>query len=276
MNSYYIYRASFYLMLTVATAALSGDTSEGRFFNLYPMFVAIAGFVAFFTVDRQPRYALARNVANGLGILTIGLLYYEYRLDETQLIPSLGHWLVYLQLIKYALPKTAEDDWCCFLLGLMQVLIGAVVSQSDRIGLWLFAWAMLAIWVLGQFFLQREAGRFRTGPTTPRLDGAPRPARSRPYAGLLDVPYVLSTIRVLATTLALGGLIFLTLPRQAGATRLQPGGQMARHLTGFDEEVALGQFGEILENDDGRDDASSSPTWTARRSGRPASRSGGA
>ena len=24
---------------------------------------------------------------------------------------------------------------------------------------------------------------------------------------------------------------------------------MARHLTGFDEEVALGQFGEILEND---------------------------
>ena len=58
MNSYYMYRASFYLMLTVATAALSGDTSEGRFFNLYPMFVAIAGFVAFITVDRQPRYAL--------------------------------------------------------------------------------------------------------------------------------------------------------------------------------------------------------------------------
>ena len=57
---------------------------------------------------------------------------------------------------------------------------------------------------------------------------------------------------MLATTLALGGLIFLTLPRQAGATRLQSGGQMARHLTGFDEEVALGQFGEILENEIGR------------------------
>ena len=53
----------------------------------------------------------------------------------------------------------------------------------------------------------------------------------------------------MATTLALGGLIFLVLPRQAGATRNQAGAPMARHLTGFDEEVQLGQLGEILEND---------------------------
>ena len=53
----------------------------------------------------------------------------------------------------------------------------------------------------------------------------------------------------MATTLALGGLIFLVLPRQAGATRTQSGTPMARHLTGFDEEVQLGQLGEILEND---------------------------
>jgi protein-glutamine gamma-glutamyltransferase len=248
VNSYYVYRASFYLMLTVATAALSGDSGDARFFNLYPVFVAVAGAIAFLTVDRQPRYALARPVANTLAVLTVLVLYYEYRLDDTQLIRALGHWLVYLQLIKYALPKTAEDDWFLFLLGLMQVLIGAVVSQSDRIGLWLFAWAMLAIWVLGQFFLQREAGRFRS-PEDPGDPTVLRPGTVDPYAGLLDLPYVMSTVRVLASTLTLGGLIFLTLPRQAGATRNQPGGQAAQHLTGFDEEVALGQFGEILESD---------------------------
>src|SRR5439155_6568840 len=115
---------------------------------------------AFCTVDRKSRRALSRTVTNGLAALTLGVLYVEYRLDDAQLIRPLGHWLVYLQLIKYFLPKTAEDDWILFLLGLMQVLIGAVISQSDQIGLWLFAWAMLAIWVLGQFFLQREAGRF--------------------------------------------------------------------------------------------------------------------
>ncbi len=81
-------------------------------------------------------------------------------MDDTQRIPALAHWLVYLQLIKYFLPKTAEDDWFLFLLGLMQVLIGSVVNQSDQVGAWLFLWAMLAVWVLGQFFLQREALRF--------------------------------------------------------------------------------------------------------------------
>ena len=91
------------------------------------------------------------------------MLYFEYRLDDTQRIPALGHWLVYLQLVKYFLPKTAEDDWFLFLLGLMQVLIGSVVNQSDQVGTWLFLWAMLAVWVLGQFFLQREALRFSSG-----------------------------------------------------------------------------------------------------------------
>ncbi len=248
MNSYYLYRASLYMMLAVATTALSGDIGEARFFQMYPAFVGAAGLIALVTVDRHPNRAMPGPLANLLALMTLGILYYEYQLDDTQLIRSLGHWLVYLQLIIYALPKTATYDWFLFLIGLIEVLIGAVVSQSDRIGVWLFAWAMLAIWVLGQFFLQRESMRFRDPPAP---DGATvlRPEAVDPYAGLLDVPYLLSAARVLASTLALGGLIFLTLPRQAGATRSQPGGQMAQHLTGFDEEVTLGQFGEILEND---------------------------
>jgi protein-glutamine gamma-glutamyltransferase len=344
VNSYLIYRASFYLMLTVATMALSGDTSEARPFQLYPLLVGVAGIIAFLTVDRHSLWALSRPVANFLAAMTVVVLYFEYRLDDSQLIRALGHWLVYLQLIKYFLPKTSVDDWFLFLLGLMQVLIGSVVSQSDRIGLWLFVWAMLAIWVLGQFFLQREACRFLASderdlrlmssvdgvsgiPTEGKnliivtavdqvlhfrlFDGdgrrvvdtdekrlteqvrqiedlrnrleklwpphdltgsekgqvittvtsivghtfsgsGPMVLRARlvdPYAGLLDLPYVIATARILVTTLALGGLIFLTLPRQAGATRSQAGTPMTKHLTGFDEEVALGQFGEILEND---------------------------
>ena len=161
---------------------------------------------------------------------------------------------MYLQLIKYFLPKTAEDDWFLFLLGLMQVLIGSVVNQSDQVGAWLFLWAMLAVWVFGQFFLQREAHRF-SAVQTPGRSHDYQPSREfvapqlDPYRGLFDLPYVAATARVMVTTLALGGLIFLVLPRQAGATRSQSGAPLARHLTGFDEEVQLGQLGEILEND---------------------------
>ena len=139
------------------------------------------------------------------------------------MIQSLGHWLVYLQLIKYFLPKTAEDDWFLFLLGLMQVLIGSVISQSDQVGTWLFVWAMLAVWVLGQFFLQREAQRLsaRRGSDERTAACGARPVD--PYPGLFDVPYVArDACASWSTTLALGGLIFLVLPRQAGATRSQP------------------------------------------------------
>ena len=122
--------------------------------------------------------------------MTFGLLYFEYKLDETQLIQALGHWLVYLQLIKYFLPKTAEDDWFLFLLGLMQVLIGSVVNQSDQVG-------TVAV-PLG------DAGDLGARPVLPAARGPPilagaepTPAgsiaprrRVDPYAGLFDVPYV--------------------------------------------------------------------------------------
>ena len=63
------------------------------------------------------------------------------------------------------------------------------------------------------------------------------------------MPYVAATLRLLALTLLLGSLFFLLLPRQPGATRNRSSGTMSKHLTGFDEEVKLGQLGEILEND---------------------------
>ena len=78
---------------------------------------------------------------------------------------------------------------------------------------------------------------------------ATRPAAEDPYRGLFDLPYLAASLRVLMLTMVLGGLFFLLLPRQAGATRARTSGAMNRHLTGFDEKVKLGQLGEILEND---------------------------
>ena len=156
MNSILIYRASFYLMLTVATTILCGDATDSRLDWFLPSAAGAAAVLAFFTVDQSRRWGLPRDLANILAVGTLGLLFLEYRSDETQVIRCLGHWMIYLQLIKYFLPKTSEDDWFLFLLGLTQVLIGSVINQSDMVGPWLFFWAMLAVWVLGLFFLQRE------------------------------------------------------------------------------------------------------------------------
>jgi len=247
VNSYLVYRASFYLMMTVATAALGADSTDDRAGWLLPPVVAAAGLLAFLTVDRKPEWSLPRGLATLLALASLGLLYVEYNMDDGQAVRALGHWLVSLQLIKYFLPKGIEDDWVLFLVGLMQVLIGAVVNVGDQVGVWLFIWAVLAVWVLGQFFLQREARRFAPEPAAPR---APLEAlENDPYRSLFDWGYFSVTARVLALTLGLGFFFFLVLPRQQGVTRSRFGNTTTKHLTGFDEEVALGQLGEILEND---------------------------
>lgn len=248
MNFQTIYRASFYLMLTFATLVLSVDASDDNpFAMLYPLAVALASVAAFSTVDRNPRLALHRDVASWLALGTMVPAVVEWSYDENLLLLSAAHWLVYLMLVKMFLPKTVEDDWFLFLLGLVQVLVGGVMSQSDKVGLVLFIWALLALWVLTLFALHREALRMRIAPMASPSGMAAD--RSEPYRGLLDWPFAFSTARVAATTLGLGGLIFLATPRNTSMNSSQNNGLTAKHLTGFDDEIKLGDLGEILEND---------------------------
>lgn len=265
-----LYRTSFYLMLTLATLTMSVDVTDNNFSMLFPIVVAASGFLAVMTVDRNPALGLPRPAANGLAMVSIGLVLLEYLIDPDSLLRVLAHFLVYLQLIKMFLPKTPEDDWFLVLLGLTQVLVGVFISQSDRVGLLMFSWAFLTLWVLSLFSLHRDSLRYRSiaspvyttstaaAEEASLSDSHATPIPSVPvnasadeaYPGLLDLPFVLSGIRVTALTLALGGVIFLAMPRRSTSARMSRGSDpVAGHLTGFDDEVQLGQLGEILEND---------------------------
>ncbi len=247
MSFQVIYRISFYLMLNLATLVLSIDaTDDNPIAMIYPPAVALASIVAFLTVDRNPRWAMSRTTANFLALLSTGLSLAEYNYDINLRLLAAAHWLVYLQVIKMFLPKTVEDDWFLFLVGLVQVLVGGVMSQSDKVGVALFGWALMTLWVLSLFALRREAIRLRAvplGSSNPSAD------RDEPYRGLIDPPFVFASARVAGTTLALGGLIFLAMPRFNTMNTSQSSGSVGKHLSGFDDEVQLGQLGEILEND---------------------------
>jgi transglutaminase-like putative cysteine protease len=241
-----LYRTSFYLMLFFATLTLSVDVPESPYAMLFPAAIAVASVIALLTVDCNPRLGLNRSLSNWLALFSVGLVLLEFSNHYELLLISLAHWLVYLQLIKIFLPKRVEDDWFLFLLGLMQVLVGADNSQSDRVGEALAIWAFLALWVLTLFSLHRDAIRYlpRTGPATDYV-----PIMEDPYPGLLDPAFVFAALRVTLMTLALGSVIFLALPRRSSLARLHGATIAPRHLTGFDEEVKLGQLGEILEDD---------------------------
>jgi transglutaminase-like putative cysteine protease len=242
-----LYRASFYLMLVLATTVLSIDaTAINRFAMLFPPVVAVAAVTAFFTVDRDPRRGLTRDLANFLAIGSFGLAFLEFWSNPDELLLlALGHWLIYLQLVKMFLPKTIEDDWFLYLLGLVQVLIGVYLSQSDAVGQLLFAWGLLSLWTLGLFHLHRESERNLPPQGSQFL---PRPGRDDPYPGLVNRSFVLNLMGVATMTLLLGGIIFLLMPRWSarGGARGQSG---PNYLTGFSDEIRIGQLGQILEND---------------------------
>jgi transglutaminase-like putative cysteine protease len=247
MNFRPTYRASFYLMLFFATLVLSVDATDlNRLAMLYPVAVAVAGAAAYFTVDRHPQLGLSNHTTNLLGLAALGGLFFEYWYDENLGLLALGHFLVYLQLILTFRPKTARGDWELFLIGLVQVLLGCVMSQSDVVGMALFAWALCSLWVLALFNLSREVDR---GSPPPGTSVTPAVDPDIPYPSLIDAPFLMASLRVALLTLALGGLIFLFMPRQNAVGATARTDVLSKHLTGFDDEVQLGQLGEILENE---------------------------
>jgi transglutaminase-like putative cysteine protease len=247
MNFRVIHRISFYLMLFFATLVLNVDSGDqNRLAFLYPVVVALAAGFAYFTVDRYPQLGLSQGVANSLALASVAPVMLEYFYDEGLLMLALGHWFCYLQIVMMFRPKTTRDEWSLFGAGVVQVVIGGVISQSDTVGFALGAWGLCALWVLTTFTLLRE---FDRGLPRPGTSVTPPADPAIPYPGLIDWNFVLASVRVAAVTLLLGGLIFLVMPRRGSPGGTVTGEPLGKHLTGFDDEVTLGQLGEILEND---------------------------
>ena len=225
---------------------------------------------------RRRGWGLPRELANVLALGTLGLLYLEYQVDETQLIRCLGHWLVYLQLIKYFLPKTAQDDWIPVPARLMQVLIGAVINQGDRSA---SGSSSGRCWPSGcsacSSSSARRAGSHPDAKCGRRYVASGR--RTTPIAGCSISRYLAASApRAGAHAAARRLLLPVAAPsgRRDAVARLRA--PMAKHLTGFDEEVKLGQLGEILENDSVVMSVEFTDERRQARSSPPASRSGGA
>ncbi len=242
-----LYRASMYLMLFLATLLLSIDTGRDvSYAMVYPLVVAIAGAVAFATVDREGGRGLPADLVVFLGAAATIAAFAEYYHNPDLLVVALGHWLIYLQLIKYFSKKTVEDDWYLFGIGLVEVVVGVFLSQSDEVGLLLMAWAVTSLWTFSLFHLRRESV-----PVARRagVKVSPLPDAREPYPGLLNLSFVLSALRVAALTLAMGFAIFLLMPRYPTKGGNRSGQITGKYLTGFTDSVKLGQMGEILEND---------------------------
>ncbi len=247
-----LHRVSVDIMLVLAAAVLSMDVAvigENPLSPYYPVFVALTCVATFFLVDRNPDASLSPAWSNALAASSVVLFMAELAYDFDSLVLVFGHWLIYLTMIKLVLPKSARDDWELLLLGLVQVVVGATLSQSDSVGVALVAWALASLWMLLLSHLQRESAR----AVAERLATLPESLPNDPYPGLIRPAFLLAVARATAVTMALGVVIFFAMPRTARTDRNAEragAGATPSHATGFTDTVRLGQLGEILENDD--------------------------
>ncbi len=244
MTTGHFHRACLYLALTFAALVLVGEHPEEEFVPfMSPAIVAIGSILAWTVVDRPGGRGLPAALANPLGLLAVGLAYLEYESNRVNnLIPALGHLLIYLQVIKVLQPKKKGDDWYLLTLSLVVVLVGSYIGQGDFFAVLLLGWIMTSLLALMLGHLEHEAQR--AGLTEGQVHEGPGPD---PYRGLFDGGFLATASLVVLWTLGFGLATFLATPRLGGGTTTPLAG--ASPMSGFSEEVQLGRMGEVLEND---------------------------
>ncbi len=229
------FRVSLYATICMATIGMwMGEDDAAP----YPLLVILCVIGAYAFIDHWGKFAIPLRVAPWLGFVAIAVFAREelanYSLDP---VMPLGHLLVYLQLIVLFTQKTPRLYWGMFLMAFLQMAIAAVHNNTVRFGLLLGGYLAVTLWTLTQFLLVREADRAR--PSAAQANVPPRLGRSL-------VSSFVSCLAILVV--ALTG--FLAFPRRGQTAWTQSRFGTVQHLTGFDEQIRLGQLGTIMESDD--------------------------
>ncbi len=182
-----------------------------------------------------------------------------FLLSASLLVVALGRpWLdvslylvVYLQIHRLFVRASTKDDWYVYLIAFLQVLLGTVLVITPFLALLLVAFLVSSAW--GLTLLQVKQGLHAQNSLDEEFSHEPSPQSARgeyidPGADALVRPaYILgsgaASLFMLLTTI----LLFLIIPRlqinlfhPAAATRV--------HVSGFSEEVRLGEVGRILSS----------------------------
>jgi hypothetical protein len=190
-----------------------------------------------------------------------------------------AHLLVYLMWLFLLQRKLPRHYWMLLGLSVLQVAVASLLTSEGWFGLALVAFAALGLWTLGVFTLYRAARQVEAeafavpqspgGLPTPTVDATgtgDSPARLV-FAGstvrnavhldpgdrLIGAHFAGGTLVMVVLSLAVSAIFFLFIPRiWITGFRMFDDSPIAgsRPLTGFTEQVTLGDMGEILENDD--------------------------
>lgn len=256
-----------YALLTLGTFGMWLGEPEGTF--PYPILSLVAGILAYFLTDRAQRWVLPQEWNNGIAMVLLVLGWVEIRREVAVALNALGHFLVYLQLVKIFRIKTQTDYWHLYILSLLQLCIGCVTNRQLGFGVVMIGYAVLAMGLICLSTLREQLEQ-------PDGESAPVESKNLPNRGdkqgetaLLNRPAFAGAalgwwwiLAVWSVPMAL--MVFLFLPRQS---RPNMGVEAAseRAITGFSGRVGLDELSTVMEGDEVVFQA-----WVRSRDGRAA------
>lgn len=274
-----IFQVSIYGLVSLAGISLA--LAEGSPLAAFTLPLAL---LALFFSERWKSVGLPQLWANLLGIaaLMAGTIEFTSGTAEARLLSG-AHFLVYLTWIALFQTKTVRLYWWLCALSVLQMAVGSVLSYDPIYGWLLVVYLLAAVWTLSVFSLfqaeqqfaetdgppevgngfqttGRAAHRFQVGaaglsPGTMLLQ--PTTARGTiqldPSTGWINFPFAIGMLITAGWSLVIAAAFFLMIPRLWIAYRpmnpFQPP-EAQRPLTGFTNEVQLGDLGQILESTD--------------------------
>lgn len=240
--------------------------------------------LAFIFNERLGKLTVSNLWANVLGLagfLVAGAEFFSPNIEGRLL--SGAHLLVYLTWIVLFQRKSAKQYWWMCALSVLQVAVGSVLTQAGAYGAMLVLYLFLAVWTLSVFSLSQAQVRFAGTETRAVLYPVPAVAAGA-VAGVVTPPhfvlhptapvprsqarwaiqldprerwigwrFVTGTAASVCVALVISWVFFLLIPRVwigRGLPSADLPAEPGRTLTGFTDEVQLGDIGEILESND--------------------------
>jgi hypothetical protein len=228
-----------------------------------PTSVLLAAIASLVLTDFAPVFRLNRVVTNllALGAMILAFWQLRYRQGPLQIL-ALANLLVYLQIILLFQKKEFRTYWQLAVLSLLQVIVVAAVFRHEyQFGLFLVVYFFTGLSALALLCLNQEqcrhdparnppskwvphdAGRLLGDEPLVLVPSVKNPDDRGPLVPELWVRLTRIGIGTLFVTL----LMFFAMPR-FGRTAWRGAVLEPRQAVGFNDEVALGELGKIIEN----------------------------
>ncbi|MEX0703096.1 MAG: transglutaminaseTgpA domain-containing protein [Planctomycetales bacterium] len=239
--------------------------------------------LAFFLTEQTRKVELSPIWANLFGLAAFAAAGLEFSRDslESRFL-ALAHLLVYLSWVLFFQPKKVPQYWWLCALALLQVAVGSVLTRAGAYGLVLTLFLFAAVWTLAVFSLCQAHVRIGHLPEFAALAANARPApadffgasssvlgggaawpsalrgpavahgavHSGPGERWLGLRFFSGAVATTCLSLVLSAAFFLLTPRLWTGQRswLDAGTEFGGPMTGFTDEVSLGDIGQILES----------------------------